>query len=136
MSLSSNTSKKSCQLLKLLSVIAFIFGALTLFSGGAVLFGPAQTGEMAGNYVGFVVWFNFLAGGAYIVAAIGLWMGQSWAGYLAALIAIATAAIALAFAFVVLRGSPFEMRTVGALILRFSIWAGIAWAALRCKGQS
>ncbi|EPX77175.1 hypothetical protein thalar_02896 [Litoreibacter arenae DSM 19593] len=100
-----------------------------------MLFGPEKAGELAGNYVGFVVWFNFLAGGLYIIAAIGLWTGKVWAAYLAALIAIATAVVAFGFAFVILRGRPFEMRTVGVLILRFSVWAGIAWAVLRCKGQ-
>lgn len=133
MSISSNTSDKSCRLRKPLAVVALIFGVMTLFSGGAVLFGPEQTRELAGHYVGFVVWFNFLAGGVYIVAAIGLWSGKVWAWHLAAFIALATALVAFGFAIVVLRGNPFEMRTVGALILRFSVWAGIAWTAFRCQ---
>ena len=108
-----------------------IIGVLTLISGGSVLFGSASVQAWAGSYVGFVVWFNFLAGAVYVLAAIGLWQSTRWAARLSALIAIATAVVALGFAFVVLRGAPFEIRTIGALILRFSFWAAIAVIAKR-----
>ncbi len=114
---------------QLFAMLALIFGAMTIVSGGSVLFGPAKT--WAGNYVGFVVWFNFLAGGAYVVAAIGLWMCTDWAVRLSAIIAIATALVALGFAIVVVLGSPFEMRTVGALALRFSFWTATTRIAKR-----
>ena len=117
--------------IKPIAVVALVFGLLTLFSGGNVLFGPDEARASAGQYVGFVVWFNFLAGGVYVLAAIGLWLGKSWAPRLAALIAIATAVVGLGFTFVVLRGSPFEMRTVGALTLRFAFWAAIALITTR-----
>ena len=114
-----------------IAAIALIFGVMTLFSGASVLFGPNEARALAGNYIGFVVWFNFLAGGFYVVAAIGLWLGKPWAGRLAALIALGTALVALAFAIVVLGGRDFEMRTVGALGLRFAFWAAIARFATR-----
>ncbi|AML51176.1 hypothetical protein [Falsihalocynthiibacter arcticus] len=116
---------------KFIAVVAMLFGALTLFSAGNVLFGSMASQAWAGNYVGFVVWFNFLAGAAYILAAIGLWQGTLWAARLSGLIAIATAGVALGFAFVVLLGTPFEMRTIGALVLRFTFWAVIAVVATR-----
>ena len=51
--------------------IAFAFGALTIKSGGAVIFidGPARVA--AGNYLNFVVWFNFIGGFFYILAGLG-----------------------------------------------------------------
>ncbi|MBV1903786.1 MAG: hypothetical protein KUG58_09145 [Marinosulfonomonas sp.] len=119
---------------KTIAVIALVFGTLTLFSGGNVLFGPDAAQAWAGDYVGFVVWFNFGAGAIYVLAAIGLWLGKSWAIGLSALIAVGTAAVALGFAFVVLRGTLFEMRTVGALALRFGFWTiatGIAYHGRR-----
>lgn len=125
----------SARRLKIIAAIAMVFGILTVFSGGSVLFGPQAAQVGAGNYVGFVVWFNFLAGGVYIVAAIGLWLGKTWATGLSALIAIATAGVALMFAFAVLRGTPFEMRTVGALALRFGFWAVAALIARRTIKQ-
>lgn len=111
---------------KAVAALAFIFGILTIFSGGNVLFGPPQARELAGNYIPFVVWFNFLAGFAYVIAAIGLWLNRSWANRLAAAIALATALAILGFAITITRGSAFEMRTVGALSFRFLFWTAIA----------
>ncbi|HHL21090.1 MAG TPA: hypothetical protein ENJ52_06125 [Aliiroseovarius sp.] len=120
---------------KPVALFAGIFGALTIFSGGSVLFGPDPARAMAGSIVPFVVWFNFLAGFAYVTAAWGIWTGRGWAGLLARVIATATALVALAFAVQVLRGVAFEPRTVGALALRFAIWAGIAVALARAGQQ-
>ena len=120
---------------KIIAAVALVFGVLTLFSGGNVLFGPAAAQEGAGNFVGFVVWFNFVAGAFYVLAAIGLWLGKGWAAGLSALIALATAAVALGFAYVVLSGTPFEMRTVGAMVLRFVFWTGAAWVAYRGRRE-
>mgnify|MGYP001109814082 CR=1 FL=1 len=119
--------------IKPMAAVAMIFGVMTVFSGGSVLFGSVASRASAGNYVGFVLWFNFLAGGAYVLAGIGLWLNKSWAVRLSALIAIATAFVAFGFAVVVLRGTPFEMRTVGALALRFTVWAAIAVITKRAQ---
>lgn len=45
------------------------FGLLTIKSGGSVLLG-GETARSAGNYVPFVVWFNFIAAFAYVAAGI------------------------------------------------------------------
>ena len=116
---------------KPVSVFAFIFGLMTVFSGGSVLFGPAEAREWAGSYIQFVVWFNFLGGFAYVLAAIGLWQRKRWAANLTSLITAATAAAALGFTVVVLRGGAYEMRTVVALGFRFAFWAAIAVLAHR-----
>ncbi len=121
--------------LKFTAIFALIFGLLTVFSGGSVLFGPAEAQEWAGNYVRVVVWFNFLAGPLYVVAAIGLWRRENWAAGLAAFIAFATTLVALGFAVVVLRGEAFEMRTVGALAFRIGFWVVVAIMARRAARQ-
>jgi hypothetical protein len=117
--------------LKGIAILALVFGLVTLFSSGNVLFGPDQARELAGAYVPFVVWFNFAAGFLYVLAAIGIWLGRSWAFGLSAFIALATAATALVFGVQVLQGGAFEMRTVGALALRTGFWAAIAVALAR-----
>ncbi len=121
--------------IKPVAAIALVFGLLSVFSGGAVLFGPAQAQALAGDIIHFVVWFNFLAGGAYIIAAIGLWLGKSWAATVAGMIAVATAIVALGFVFTILRGSAYEMRTVGALAFRFVFWVAVALLARRAIHQ-
>jgi len=65
--------------LKILAVVAIVFGALTVFSGGRALFGSAEARASVGNAVGFVLWFNFLAGFAYVLTGAGLWQCRRWA---------------------------------------------------------
>jgi len=48
------------------AVAAIVFGVATIGAGGDVLFGDGA--KAAGNVVGFVLWFNFLAGFAYVAA--------------------------------------------------------------------
>ncbi len=111
------------------SIIAIVFGIMTLFSGGSVLFvdGAARAG--AGHYVPFVLWFNFLAGFFYIIAGIGLFLWRGWAVKLALLIAMATLLVFVAFGIHIAGGGAWEMRTVGAMVLRSGLWLVIAFVA-------
>lgn len=105
---------------------AGIFGLATIWSGGAVLFGPLAVRQAAGNAIPFVVWFNTFAGVAYLAAAGAIWRGTGWARTIAWGIAGATALMGLAFGAAVLDGTAFEMRTAGALIFRTMFWVAIA----------
>jgi hypothetical protein len=91
----------------------------------------------AGNYVPFVLWFNFVAGFAYVIAGAGLWMQQRWAVWLAIAIAAATALTFAAFGAHVVSGGAYEQRTVIAMSLRTLVWAviaAIAWRRLPPRG--
>jgi len=81
--------------------------------------------------VPFVLWFNFLAGFAYVIAGAGLWMQQRWAAWLAIAIAAATALTFVAFGAHVYSGGAYEQRTVVAMSLRTLVWATIAIIAWR-----
>lgn len=116
-----------------ISLVAVAFGLLTIKEGGTILFGGEAARAAAGNYVPFVLWFNFLAGFAYVVSGIGLWLRQSWAARLAIIIAAATVLTFAAFGIHVLSGGAFEPRTVVAMSLRTLVWttiAAIAWRGL------
>lgn len=110
------------------AVFAGLFGALSLKSGGEVLFVDGAGREAAGDFVPFVVWFNFLAGFAYIAGAAGLALWRSWITPLAFSIAVLTIAVFIAFGVHVLAGGAYEMRTVGAMTFRSLVWLGIAFA--------
>lgn len=112
--------------LKVLASIAMVFGAMTIFSGGRALFGDEQARAAVGNAVPFVLWFNFVAGFAYVLAGIGLWRRLPWAKPLAIGIAVCTALVGIAFAAHVLQGGAYEPRTVVAMLLRFSFWTATA----------
>lgn len=119
--------------LRIAAFIAVAFGLLTLKEGGAVLFGDGEARAAAGDYVPFVLWFNFLAGFAYVVAGAGLWLRQRWAARLAIALVAATGIVFAAFGLHILSGGAFEARTVVAMTLRTLIWAAIAvvgWLAL------
>jgi len=108
------------------SIIAVVFGLLTIKSGGSVLFIDGLARKEAGNYVPFVVWFNFLMGFAYLTAGTGLFMRKTWAIWLSIFIAASAVLIFLLFGIHVLNGGAYETRTVIAMTLRTTIWASIA----------
>lgn len=84
-----------------------------------------------GAVVPFVLWFNTLAGFAYIVAGLGLWQRRQWASPLSLAIFAATLLVFAAFGLHVARGGAFEMRTVFAMTLRSAVWGWIALVARR-----
>jgi hypothetical protein len=118
----------------LIAGTAILFGVATIISGGAVLFGDAETKAAAGAVVPFVLWFNFLSGFAYVVAGIGLALWKRWGAWLAALIAASILVASAFFAAHVMSGDVYEMRTVMAMTLRAAVWIGIALVGCRALG--
>lgn len=112
--------------IRILTVIAVLFGVLTIKSGGQVLFGETLYQKAAGNYVLFVVWFNFLAGFLYIAAGAGIWMRRRWGVWSSLFIAIATIIIFAVFGVHILEGGAYETRTVAAMCLRSLVWVSIS----------
>ncbi len=121
-----NTQHSRDRWLAGISVIAIIFGLLTIKEGGTVLFGGEAARSAAGNYVPFVLWFNFLAGFAYVLAGTGMWLRQRWAARLAIAIAIATVLVFAAFLVHIGTGAAWEPRTLVAMTLRSVVWLAIA----------
>lgn len=126
-----NISGPRLKLLYTLALVALIFGAASVFSGGQVLFGPEERRLAAGNYVPFVVWFNFLAGFTYMGTGLGLLLRKPWSMWFSMAIAGLTLLTFAAFGIHVLIGGLYEMKTVGALALRSGLWVGIAAASRR-----
>ena len=118
-------------LIRVISIVAIGFGLLTIKAGGAILIGSDSARETAGNYVPFVLWFNFLAGFVYVIAGAGLWMQARWATWLAISIALATAIAFVVFGAHVYSGGAFEKRTVLAMSFRTFVWVAVAIIAWR-----
>lgn len=120
------------------SLVAVGFGLLTIKSGGAILFGDVATRATAGNYVPFVLWFNFVAGFAYVAAGAGLWMLQRWSAWLAVAIAVATLLTFVALGTHIFAGGLYEQRTLIAMSLRTVVWvtiSAIAWRQLLSRSE-
>jgi uncharacterized membrane protein (DUF2068 family) len=131
-----NTSRQaqpSELMLWVISLVAIGFGLLTIKEGGTILFGDEVARAAAGSYVSFVVYFNFLAGFAYVVAGAGLWRGHRWALWLGIAIALASLFVFAALVVHINSGGAYEKRTVIALSLRILVWltiSAIAWRGL------
>lgn len=116
------------------SIGAILFGLVTIKEGGTVLFTEAGQKD-AGNYVPFVLWFNFLAGFAYVVAGVALYKLKSFARPLVFVIAVSTSIVFILFGAHILSGGAYEMRTVAAMTIRSTLWILIAIAFLRSKNN-
>lgn len=120
--------------LKAAGAIGLVFGLLTIFSGGTALFGGEAARAAVGNAVPFVLWFNFIAGFFYALAGLGLLLNRSWAVWLSIAIAVATVLVLAAFGLHVAGGGLYEMRTVGAMLVRAAVWAiitAVGWRSMR-----
>mgnify|MGYP000216824384 CR=1 FL=1 len=114
---------------------AMVFGALTVFSGAKGLFGPPEAQAALGQVVPWVLWFNFVAGFAYMGVGWGLAHGAPrWSAQASMALAVLTGAVAAALATHIALGGGFEMRTVGAMALRLTFWsvvARLAWPVVK-----
>lgn len=110
----------------ILGAAAVAFGVVTLVVGGSVLLDIGSARADHGEYVPFVLWFNVLAGFAYVAAGIGLALRRRWAGLVAVVIAAGTAITTLALGGHILSGGAFERETVMAMGVRFVFWTGIS----------
>lgn len=112
-----------------ISLVAVGFGLLTIKSGGAVLFGDEAALTAAGNYVPFVLWFNFISGFAYVAAGVGLWLQRPWAVWLAVAITTAIVVTFVALGVHIYSGGLYEQRTVVAMGMRTLVWTVITLLA-------
>jgi len=112
-------------------IIAVVFGLVTIKAGGSVLFIDGEARQAAGNYVDFVLWFNFFAGFFYVITGIAIYFKKAWATKAAISIATLTVVVFAAFGLHIFNGGGYEQRTVYAMTLRSLIWIGIAFACWR-----
>ncbi len=116
-----------------LGIFAILFGALTILSGGKVLFGNVAATQAAGEFVDFVVWFNFLSGPIYILAGVAIAFGKQWAKPVAAVLAVSILVVFAFFGWHIRSGGAFETRTLGAMVLRSGFWVAAAFALYRTR---
>ncbi len=92
-----------------------------------MIFGDPAVRSAAGDVVLFVLWFNFLAGFAYVIAGLGLFLRREWAAPLALLIATANVVAFAALGAHIAMGGAYEIQTIAAMALRTGVWIAIAF---------
>lgn len=110
----------------IIAMVALLFGMMTIKSGGQVLLGDEVALAAAGDYVPFVLWFNFAAGFAYLIASVGIALRKQWSVWLSFLIAVSTLLVFAAFGLHIFLDGAYETRTVAAMILRATVWVIIS----------
>lgn len=111
--------------------LATVFGAVTVLVGATALFGGTAAKQAAGDAVPIVLWFNFLAGFFYVAGGIAIWRNAPGAAAIAWVIGLGTLAVFVVLFALIITGTPYEGRTIGAMVLRSGFWIAIAVALTR-----
>ena len=133
----SDKHKKRCGVMRIvIGVVAVVFGMLTIKSGGAVLFWSEEARIAAGDYVPFVLWFNFVSGFFYIAAGAALLFNKSWSVWLSGAILLGTLTIFAALSLsIFIADIAYETRTVGAMVVRTTVWSAIFFLSYKIFQQ-
>jgi len=126
-----NRNLENRTMIWIIAAVAVLFGIMTIKSGGQVLFGDESYRVAAGDYVPFVLGFNFSAGFLYIMAGTGIALLKQWSVWLSLLIAGSTLLVFALFGFHIYTDAAYEIRTVAAMTLRSTVWVVIFAVAYR-----
>lgn len=105
-----------------LGIFAILFGLATIKEGGSVLFLNGSARAEAGNFVPFVLIFNFIAGFFYATAGALLLKRKHWATNIAIGLLAGNLLVFGLLGFHILAAKPYELRTVVAMSIRTSFW--------------
>lgn len=122
----------------LIAAFLALFGLLTIFMGGSVIFDLFGIRAIEGNYVLFVVWANWICGFFYLFAAYGLVNQKRWTSKLLFAAFFLLAITFIAFAIHILNGRIYERKTVFAMTFRtiITLVAAIASSMIIQKRRS
>lgn len=102
-------------------LILALFGLITLFLSGSVIFDLFGVRAKEGNYVLFVVWANFLSSILYLFAAYGFIKTKIWTTHL---LGCSTLLLIMALIGLIIHinsGGIYETKTIGAMIFRITL---------------
>lgn len=118
--------------IKALSLFTIVFGLVTIFSGGNVLF--TESGKLAaGKIVPLVLWYNFIAGFFYIIAGLAIFKQKSAAIRLSLFLANSAVAIYFALLVHIFKGNEYELRTLIAMTFRTFYWVAVTIITFKSK---
>lgn len=117
---------KSKVLTYFFTVILAIFGLLTLFLSGSIIFDCFGMRAKQGNYVLIVVWANFICSILYLFAVYGFIQFRKWA-FKVLVASLNILMIAMLGLFVhMIFGGLYETKTIGAILFRIMVTIAFA----------
>ena len=126
-------------LLTLSGTIVSLFGIVTIFMSGSVIFDLFGIRELEGNFVWFVVIVNFICGGFYLLAGYGFFTEHRWTTTLLATITVLLLLTLSGLIIHITYGFPYEIQTSKAMVFRIFVtvlFAGISWRLISRNRQS
>ncbi len=104
-----------------LTLVAVLFGLVTIFAGTRVLFGSDP------GYIVFrpLLIYNTIMGIIYIIAAIIAWSNFKQGMYVAAAIFILNLVVLISIYFLYTEGSPIAVESLRAMSLRTVVWLAL-----------
>ncbi len=120
------------------SILITIFGLITIFLSGSIIFDLFGIRQMEGNYVFSVVAINFLSGFLYLLSAYGLIIKWKWTTLLLSLTFVILIVSSVFLFFHINAGGLYERKTISAILFRIALtglFAGISWYFLSKNRQ-
>lgn len=123
------------KIVKFAAIVSLLFGLITIFAGGSVIFDFFGMRAKEGNYILFVVWANFICGFLYLFASYGFFKKKDWTkDILGIAIYILIAAFVVLIIWII-NNKPFETKTIFALSFRILVTFAFYWMARRMRGR-
>lgn len=104
-----------------IGIVFFVFGIMTIISGGRSLFTDIGL-STRGNIVPLVLWFNFIAGFFYVIAGASLFKLKPCVKRLSFVLAILNAIVLVYLVNHIYQGGLYEKKTVLAMSFRTIFW--------------
>ena len=124
--------------LKIAGAFLAVFGLITLFLSGSIIFDLFGVRAKEGNYVLVVVWANFICSFLYLFGAYGFFAAKKWVIRPLVLSVIILVAASVGFFIHMNSGGLYETKTIGALIFRITvtlIFTALAYFKITKKEQ-
>jgi|LGOV01.1.fsa_nt_gb hypothetical protein len=105
----------------LLGTLLAIFGLVTLYLSGSVIFDLFEMRAKQGDYVMPVIYANFIASLLYLVVAYGFFKQKKWTTKLLGLAVLVLVIGGIGLFFYINSGGIYEAKTPKAMVFRISI---------------
>ena len=106
----------------LAALLALVIGLLTIVEGGIVLLGLETKPYPV---LPWLLRYNVAMGVVSLVAGLGLWRERNWAETLSPMVLACHGTVFLSLAVMHLLGQTVAVQSIGAMLFRTAIWAGI-----------